>query len=347
MPFAIVRNDIVNMSADAIVNTANPKPVIGSGVDSSIHKAAGPALLQARQVIGPLAPGDAAITPGYQLDAKYVIHTAGPVWIDGKHQEEALLASCYRKSLALAKAHHCASIAFPLISTGNYGFPQGLALQIAIREFSAFLLENDMQIYLVVFGHSAFALSEKLVSSVASYIDEHYVQQKTQEEYGQAPSLFRRLRDAMPTKECPTQAYPVAMECPQEAVPFQEADLHAALAQLDAGFSETVLKWIDASGKKDAQIYKKALLTKQHFSKIRNNPHYKPTKQTAVALALALELNLEDARDLLSRAGYALSNSSKFDLIIRYCIEHKCFDLVQINCLLYDFDQPLLGSVEK
>jgi len=160
MPFEIVRNDITNMQVDAIVNTANPKPEIGSGVDTMVHKAAGPELLDARRKIGPIARGDAAITYGYGLNAKYVIHTVGPVWIDGSHAEEQLLRSCYEKSLKLALRHGCKSVAFPLISTGNYGFPKDRALQIAIGVFSEFLMDNEMQIYLVVFDKDAFVLSE-------------------------------------------------------------------------------------------------------------------------------------------------------------------------------------------
>ena len=184
MPFEIVRNDIVNMQVDAVVNTANPNPVIGSGVDSGIHKKAGPELLAARKKIGCIDFGDAVITPGFGLDAKYVIHTVGPIWRGGNYQEEQILSSCYRKSLELAKKHECESIAFPMISTGNYGFPKPLALQIAVREISTFLLKNEMQIYLVVFGREAFALSEKLFKSVSSYIDENYIRSKTLDEYG-------------------------------------------------------------------------------------------------------------------------------------------------------------------
>jgi hypothetical protein len=122
------------------------------------------------------------------------------------------------------------------------------------------------------------------------------------------------------------------------------ASLEDMLKQTDAGFTETLLKLIDESGKKDSDIYKKALLSKQHFSKIRNNPNYKPTKPTAISLALALELDLDATKDLIGRAGYALTNSSKFDLIIRYAIEHGKYNLVEINCMLFEHDQSLLGS---
>ena len=158
MPFEIVRNNLVNMEVDAVVNTANPNPVIDSGVDSEVHAKAGAELLAARKKIGYIDVGAAAITSGYELAAKYVIHTVGPIWSGGSYDEEQILASCYRSSLALAKNHQCESVAFPLIATGNYKFPKSLALQIAVREISSFLIENEMQIYLVVFDKDAFKL---------------------------------------------------------------------------------------------------------------------------------------------------------------------------------------------
>ena len=329
MPFEIVRNDITKMAVDAIVNTANPRPVIGAGTDAMVHQAAGPELLAARQRIGSIAAGEVAITPAYALSAKYVIHTVGPVWQDGDHGEEQLLRSCYEKSLKLAAKHHCRSIAFPLISTGNYGFPKNKALQIAISAFSAFLPENEMQIYLVVFDRTSFQLSEKLFQSITSYIDENYV-----ESIPKAAAYERRRRDM---DFCESRAL---REMPQPKA-ISLADM---LKQADAGFTETLLKRIDKSGKKDSEIYKKANLSKQHFSKIRNNPHYKPTKPTAIALALALELDLEETKDLIGRAGYALTNSSKFDLIVRYFIENGNYNVLEINLALYEFDQPLLGA---
>ena len=343
MSFTIVRNDISQMVVDAIVNTANPRPVVGSGTDAAIHKKAGAGLLKARQKVGCLNVGSAAITPAYDLQAKYVIHTVGPVWNGGSYGEEALLRNCYDNALKLAKKHGCRSVAFPLISTGNYGFPKDKALQIAISAFSAFLLEHEMQIYLVVFDKTSFQLSEKLFQGVASYIDEHYVEDCEIAAYGAAPENRRSIRrrdrdtdDRMVLEECsPCYCMPMASKA---------LSLEDMLKQADAGFTETLLKRIDENGKKDSEIYKKALLSKQHFSKIRNNPNYKPTKPTAIALALALELNLEETKDLIGRAGYALTNSSKFDLIIRYFIEHGKYNLVEINCMLFEHDQSLLGS---
>ena len=335
MPFEIVRNDITKMRVDAIVNTANPKPIIGAGTDSAIHQAAGPKLLEARQAIGNIQAGHAAITPAFGLNATYVIHTVGPAWLDGKHNEELLLRGCYENSLALAVRNGCHSVAFPLISTGNYGFPKDKALQIAISAFSAFLLENEIQIYLVVFDRDSFKLSEKLFQGVASYIDEHYV--GTHSAYLAENRRFARSRE-LEFYEC-TEALPCAPMAASKAITLEDM-----LKQADAGFTETLLNLIDKTGKKDSEIYKKANLSKQHFSKIRNNPNYKPTKSTAIALALALELSLEDAKDLIGRAGYALTNSSKFDLIIRYFIEQGNYNVLEINIALYEFDQPLLGA---
>ena len=352
MPFEIVRNDIAKMTADAIVNTANPRPVIGAGTDSRIHEVAGPELLKARQIIGSIEAGYAVITPAYKLNAKFVIHTVGPVWIDGMHDEEMLLRSCYESSLNLAIQNGCQSIAFPLISTGNYGFPKDKALQIAISVFSAFLLEHELQIYLVVFDRDSFKLSEKLFQSVASYIDEYYVEAHDNCG-GFLEENRRRIRRRREMEVCESSAVlgniPACSEidefrpCAPMAV-SKAMSLEDMLKQADAGFTETLLNLIDKTGKKDSEIYKKANISKQHFSKIRNNPAYKPTKPTAIALALALELSLEDTKDLIGRAGYALTNSSKFDLIIRYFIEQGNYNVVEINIALYEFDQALLGA---
>lgn len=356
MPFEIVRNDIVNMQVDAVVNTANPNPVIGSGVDSGIHKKAGQELLLARQKIGCIEFGDAVITPGFGLDAKYVIHTVGPVWEDGNRGEEQILASCYQKSLALAKEYKCESIAFPLIATGNYGFPKPLALQIAVREISTFLLENEMQIYLVVFGKEAFALSEKLFKSVSSYIDENYIRSKTVDEYG-AKSVYgsrletRRIREQMKRSNRIHEDVrpPRALEecCDMfdgAAAPMDTDDWGQLLKNLDASFSETLLQLIDRTGKKDSEIYKKANVDRKLFSKIRNNMDYKPSKTTALAFAFALELDVDETKDFIGRAGFALSHSSKFDVIVEYFLVNRNYNVFELNEVLFAFDQPLIGA---
>lgn len=329
MPFEIVRNDIVNMKVDAIVNTANPRPIIGAGTDKAVHDKAGARLLLARKEIGNIAIGKAAIAPAFDLDANYVIHTAGPIWRDGKSSEEALLASCFKNSLRLAKEKGCESIAFPLISTGSYGFPKPLALQIAVREISSFLMENEMQIYLVVFEKQSFELSEKLFKSVSSYIDENYVSDKTSLEYG--TSKLRRFDyEEMLLRE---SSYEITSKIP---------NLDGMLNNLDKGFSETLLYLIDRTGKKDSEIYKKANVDRKLFSKIRNNADYRPSKTTALAFAIALELSMDETDDLLARAGIALSQSNKFDVIVRYFIENKKYDIFELNSVLFEFDQPLI-----
>lgn len=352
MPFEIVRNDITKMAVDAIVNTANPRPVIGSGTDSRVHEIAGPELLSARQIIGSIEVGHAAITPAFKLNAAYVIHTVGPVWLDGNHDEEMLLRSCYESSLKLAVQNGCQSIAFPLISTGNYGFPKEKALQIAITAFSSFLLENEMQIYLVVYDRTSFKLSEKLFQSVASYIDEYYVESHDFFR-GVLAENQRRIRRRREMEVCESstvmeeipvcatmdEMHPCASQSKAKAMSLEDM-----LKQTDAGFAETLLNLIDKTGKKDSEIYNRANVSRQHFSKIRNNPAYKPTKSTALAFAIALELDLEQTKDLIGRAGYALTNSSKFDVIIRFFIESGNYNMMDINTALFEFDQTLLGS---
>lgn len=354
MPFEIVRNDIVNMQVDAIVNTANPHPVIGYGCDAGIHKKAGPRLLEARKAIGDIYVGHAAITPGFDLDAKYVIHAVGPLWRGGDHGEEALLRRCYDSALALAAEYKCESVAFPLLSAGNHGFPKSIALQTAIAAFSAFLMNHEMHIYLVVFGRQAFGLSEKLVSSVQSFIDENYIRVKTLDEYGVADKCDvrqmerRQIRDALELQQ--RRRYARMLEesyAMEECAPCpapQSAALPDLLRDLDAGFSETLLRLIDRTGEKDSAVYKRANVDRKLFSKIRNNPQYKPSKTTALAFAIALRLDLEETQDLLGRAGYALSRSNVGDVIVEYFIREKNYDIITINETLFQYDQSLLGA---
>lgn len=330
MPFEIIRNDITCMTVDAIVNTANPLPVIGGGTDHAIHEAAGPQLLQARQKIGALEIGQAAITPAFRLNAQYVIHTVGPVWQGGGCGEAESLRHCYERSLRLAWQHGCRSIAFPLISTGVYRFPREQALQIAVSVFSAFLMEHEMLIYLVVWDRDSVRVSEKLFRSITRFIDENYITLHPQPLRPRATQL-----SSMPNIATEDLSAPVSDIPP---------NLEELLRQADAGFTETLLKRIDESGKKDPEIYTRANITRQHFSKIRNNPQYKPSKPTAVAFAIALELNLEQTMDLIGRAGYTLTKSSIFDLIILYFLRQGNYDMMQINSTLFEFDQPLLGG---
>ena len=330
MPLEIVRNDITKMKVDAIVNAANETLLGGGGVDGCIHRAAGPELLAECRTLGGCKTGDAKITKAYRLPCQYVIHTVGPVWNGGSHGERKLLVSCYRTSLALAKEHGCETVAFPLISSGIFGYPKDQALRVAVDTIGEFLLHNDMTVYIVIFSRTAYQISSKLFADIAEYVDDHYVDVHTD-------SQRERLR-RMSVLESRTLSADAA------AAPMAVGGLDSLLAHLDAGFSETLLKLIDRSGKKDSEIYKKANVDRKLFSKIRNNPDYKPSKATAIAFAIALELNLDETRDLVARAGYALSASSKFDVIIEYFIRQKKYDIFEINEALFAFDQSLLGA---
>ena len=328
MPLIIVRNDITKMSVDAIVNAAKEFLLGGGGVDGCIHRAAGPELLQECRTLGGCRTGEAKITGAYRLPCRYIIHTVGPVWNGGKYGEREQLASCYRTSLALAKERGCETVAFPLISSGIFGYPKDQALRVAVDTIGEFLLGSDMTVYLVIFDRKAYQISGKLFADIAEYIDDHYVDAHTD-------SRRERMRRMCIVENRMLTAY--------EDAPMATSGLDEALAHLDAGFSETLLKLIDRSGKKDAEVYKKANVDRKLFSKIRNNPDYKPSKSTAIAFAIALELNLDETRDLIARAGYALSASSKFDIIIEYFIGQKKYDIFEINEALFAFDQSLLG----
>ncbi len=329
MPLQIVRNDITKMKVDAIVNAANTSLLGGGGVDGAIHRAAGPKLLAECRKLNGCPTGDAKMTKGYRLKAKYIIHTVGPIYRDGHHQEEKLLRSCYQKSLALALEKDCDSIAFPLISAGAYGYPKDQALQIAIEEISHFLLEHDMMVYLVIFDLKAFQISAKLFAHIQSYIDDHYVIS-----HSDAVSSLRRNRKALLDE-------PPAME---GTVYYEALNLEDALKQMDESFSEMLMRKIDEAGMKDSECYKKANVDRKLFSKIRSHKNYKPSKKTVLAFAIALELPLDETNDMLKKAGYALSHSNKFDIIVEYFIIHKHYDIYEINEALFAFDQPLLGG---
>ena len=336
MPLIIVRNDITKMSVDAIVNAAKESLLGGGGVDGCIHRAAGPELLQECRTLGGCRTGEAKITGAYRLPCRYIIHTVGPVWNGGSHGERELLVSCYRTSLALAKEHGCETVAFPLISSGVFGYPKDQSLRVAVDAISEFLAENDMTVYIVIFDRAAYQIGNKLFADIAAYIDDHYVDAHTD-------SRRERMRGSFDLQSQPLSVYEDA--APQYAsASVASGNLDDLLAHLDAGFSETLLKLIDRSGKKDSEIYKKANVDRKLFSKIRNNPGYKPSKSTAIAFAIALELNLDETRDLIARAGYALSASSKFDVIIEYFIGREKYDIFEINEALFAFDQSLLGA---
>ena len=435
MPFHIIRNDITKVRADAIVNTANPEPVYAAGTDAAVYRAAGAGpLLAERRKIGRIWPGEVAVTSAFRLRAKYLIHTVGPVWQDGSHGEYDQLASCYRKSLLIARQLCCSSIAFPLISTGVYGFPKDRALDIALKEISDFLEDAEMDITLVVFDRKAFDLSAALTAEISQYIDDNYVRSQSAAEYtwtdsdeerlygpfsgrgrgakndpgrreesrrrssflqntgrqgGSGPSgtmppeyLMDESASYSPGPERPVDSPPVSCASPltDKALPYPELSspamispdrastdmaspdtaspdrasteravrprrsLQDLMSQQGENFQGCLLRMIDERGLTDAQVYKRANIDRKLFSKIRCKADYTPSRKTAISLAVALELNLDEMTDLLRKAGIALSPGSKFDLIIRYCVENHIYDTMRINAILFDYDQPLLGA---
>ena len=367
MPLEIIRNDITKIEAEAIVNTANPEVTYGAGVDSAIYAAAGAEeLLAERAKIGRMIPGAAAVTPAFKLSAKYIIHTVGPVWQGGNSGEAETVATCYRNALNLAKEKGCESIAFPLIATGTYGFPKDLALRVAISEISSFLFENDMTVYMVVYDKEAFVLSGKLFNDVTEYIKENEVIPRDECEYPYVSSYSaskrrRRLLDAASNRQeeshldrsasvVPTELANIYADLDEESdylelsASVDSSDIDERLKKKGATFQESLFRIIDCKGLKDSDVYKKANIDRRLFSKIKSNIDYKPSKQTVLAFAIALELNLDETLDLLGRAGMTLSKSNEFDIILEYCIDNRITNIMDINCILFDYDQPLLGA---
>lgn len=336
MPLQIVRNDITKMPVDAIVNAANSSLLGGGGVDGCIHHAAGPKLLAECRTLGGCQTGDAKITNAYNLPCNYVIHAVSPIWRGGQFHERELLTSCYEKSLALAKEKHCETIAFPLISSGIYGYPKAQALKVAIDAISAFLMENDMTVYIVIFDKAAYRISSKLFSDIASYIDDHYVETHI----NKTTEVMRRQKQFQEMDLCESISLPEPSNVPLS----KAATLEDALQQMDESFSEMLLRKIDESGMTDSQCYKKANIDRKLFSKIKNDKYYKPSKPTVLAFALALELPLPEIQDMLMKAGFALSHSSKFDVIVEYFILKQNYSIYEINEALFAFDQSLIGG---
>ena len=345
MPLQIVRNDITKMKVDAIVNAANSSLLGGGGVDGCIHRAAGPELLAECRTLGGCVTGSAKITGAGKLPCKYVIHAVGPHWLDGKHGERDQLISCYRTSLELAKENGCETVAVPLIASGIFGYPKDQALRVAIDTISDFLLSNDMTVYIVIFDKKAYRISGKLFADITEYIDDNYVDAHT-DDYAVRLSRMNALRDAVTPKSASCEESEEAIEqvlsMPMAAQKAMSLD--DALTQIDESFSEMLLRKIDESGMTDAQCYKKANVDRKLFSKIRSDKLYKPSKTTALAFALALELPLEETKDMLMKAGFALSRSNKFDIIIEFFIQSGNYNVFEINEALFAFDQSLIGA---
>lgn len=357
VPFQILRNDITKVEADAIVNTANPEPVIGGGTDYAIHEAAGPELLEARKQIGEICTGQAAATPGYRLSAKYVLHTVSPAWIDGQHHEEEDLRKAYDAALQLADKLECKSVAFPLMAAGTYGFPHDIALSTAIRAFTDFLMDHEIQIYLVLFNAKAFGIAGSIFDDLKNYIDDNYVRERTEEEYQidafQRPGFSaarrsrvefqrrRRERERDRQDSCEGSILQAPMA---DSLPYESSSLDDFLKQREKTFSEYLLDLLKERNGKDSEVYKRAEVSRQLFSKILNTPDYQPTKSTAIQLALGLQLDLAQTQKLLAKAGYALTRSSRADLVVQYYIERKIYSVTFINAALDDCGLPLLKT---
>ena len=380
MPFLMIRQDITKMNVDAIVNAANSSLLGGGGVDGAIHRAAGPGLLAECRTLGGCSTGDAKITAAYDLPAKYVIHTVGPIWRGGMSGEKLLLTSCYRTSLQLAKDRDLETVAFPLISAGVYGYPRDEAIRIAADTVRAFLDENDdcMTVYLVLFDRGSTEEARKQYPDLASYIDDRYAaahtdarplysaRQNQARAYAEAIADYDECKEVHPAEDIP--AAPAAASSPKKSAGSLRAkrkssassegksappmpsmaipvlSLEQRLAQADESFSQLLLRKIDEAGMTDAECYKKANIDRKLFSKIRSDKNYKPSKQTVLAFAIALQLPLDEVHDMLGRAGFALSHANKFDIIVEYFIECGNYDVFAINEALFAFDQSLLGA---
>jgi O-acetyl-ADP-ribose deacetylase (regulator of RNase III) len=341
MPFKIIRNDITKMHCDAIVNTANSKPIVGPGCDYAVYTAAGydELLKYRRENIGEVPEGKVFLTPAFDLESRYIIHAVSPLYLDGNSGEEKKLRACYRKSLALAYDNRMESIAFPLISTGGFGYPIEEGMRIAIDEINMFLMRHKMLIYLVVFDVEATELGGNLYSDLEAYIDRKYVEKKLEEEYDCAMPTVAMRR--------PEPRFLRTSEPEPEDFDFlekHEGKLSERMEHMSDTFSEYLLYLIKSRGLTNAEVYKKAIVDKKVFSKIKNNPKYHPQKMTAMCLCVGAQLNLDETKDLLARAGYALSPCDKTDVIFSYFIENEIYDMIELDIQLEEHGEKCLIS---
>lgn len=346
MPLQIIRQDITKMRVDAIVNTTNEEMVGYSGVDLAVHKGAGPLLDAECAKIAPLGLGTAKITKGYNLDARYVIHTSGPVWQGGLVGESIILKSCYIESLKLAVANGCHSVAFPLISSGTYGYPKDQVLKFAIQVITEFLFDHELMVYICVFDRTSYEFSKKLFSEIREVIDDDYVEDYEDEKFADERAFEATIfaEEMCRDEECIDAAPKMMAPCKAETSSVAGKSLHEYMKAMDKSFAYKLFDLIDERGMTDVECYKKANVDKKTFSKIKCNPKtYKPSKQTAVAFAIALKLDLDETQELLASAGLTLSRSFTFDKIIRYFIQKEVYDIFEINEALFEFDQILLG----
>jgi O-acetyl-ADP-ribose deacetylase len=348
MPMVIIRNDITKMPVDAIVNAANTALKMGGGVCGAIFSAAGVEKLQEKcDSLGKCNVGEVVITEGYNLPAKFIIHTVGPIWHGGKAGEEHLLHNCYTNSLNLALQNKCESIAFPLISSGIYGYPKDQALQIAISAIGEFLTKHELTVYLVVYDKNAYALSTKLFSAIEKYIDDNYVEEHLLSQSRRGIEAYEIQKFEIRDEHYLTNDVCAPMPKSKSTSTLKKKSkrsLEDVLDQLDESFSQMLLRLIDEKGMTDVETYKRANIDRKLFSKIRSSNGYNPSKVTSIAFAIALKLNLDETHDLLSKAGYTLSHSNKFDVIIEYFIEEGNYNIYEINEALFAFEQVLLGA---
>jgi len=345
MPLHIIRQDITKIKADVIVNPTNEQLIPGGGTDAAIHAAAGPKLAAACAKLGGCEPGQAVVTPGFGLNCKYIIHTVGPVWRGGGAGEKAILESCYAKSLKLAWDRRCRTAAFPLISSGTYGYPKDQVLKTAMAAIGEFLDSHEMTVYIVVYDRESYRLSEQLTADITAYIDDNYVQEQAFFRPSMHKNRLTKRRESVSAAVSEDYRLEVSDFCDAAPAPMASAapTLEEAVLQIDESFSEMLLRKIDEAGIKDSECYKKANIDRKLFSKIRSDKHYKPSKPTVLAFAVALELSLDETREMLMKAGFALSRSNKFDIIIEFFIGRGNYNVFEINEALFNFDQPLLG----
>ena len=345
MPLQIIRQDITKMKVDAIVNTTNEEMVGYSGVDLAVHEGAGPELDKECASLAPLGLGTAKITGGYNLDAKYIIHTSGPVWQGGFAGESIILKSCYIESLKLAVANGCQSVAFPLISSGAYGYPKDQVLKFAIQVITEFLFDHELTVYICVFDRTSYEFSRRLFAEISEIIDDDYVEEYEDAAVSDIMAFDSAVLPSEPRRRDASFTAPKMMAtCAAESYSAKEKTLQEYMRSMDKPFAYKLFDLIDESGMTDVECYKKANVDKKTFSKIKCNPDtYKPSKQTAVAFAIALRLNLDETQELLASAGLTLSRSFAFDKIIRYFIQKEIYDIFEINEALFEFDQVLLG----
>lgn len=345
MSFKIMRCDPANVRADAVVITVGREPAPGTEVDQKIYEAGDSRrILEARKRIGVIEPGHAAVTRSYGLPSRYLIHTAVPVWQGGGSGELETVRSCYRESLRLARKIMCRTAAFPLFPKDSEGYPGDKVLEIALSCFKEYLNEHEMDIYLMIGNTDALVIPEAGDMEIDTFIRKSFrksfresFREPVMESASYAPSPRLGRGSAKPYEAFTGSSFQ------RDKMRASQPSLSYFMTHVGENFREMLLRLIDEKGFSDPYVYKKANLDRKLFSKIRCNPDYCPSRKTVIALAIALELTLDETADLLSRAGYAFSPGSKADLIVEFCIINKIYDIFEVDMLLFKYGQPTLG----